>query len=51
MFGLLWASSVTSNNSSTCLGTSLEVQWLELHASPAGGTGSILGQGTGMLQA
>ena len=27
-------------------GTSVVVQWLELHASTAGGTGSILGQGT-----
>lgn len=27
-------------------GTSLVVQWLELHASTTGDTGSILGQGT-----
>ncbi|KAB0357984.1 hypothetical protein FD755_001928 [Muntiacus reevesi] len=26
-----------------CLGTSLAVQWLKLHASTAGGTGSIPG--------
>ena len=26
-------------------GTSVVVQWLELHASTPGGTGSILGQG------
>ena len=33
--------------SKTCLsGTSLEVQWLRLHASTAGGTGLIPGQGT-----
>ena len=28
------------------IGTSLAVQWLKLHASTAGGTGSIPGQGT-----
>ena len=28
------------------MGTSLEVQWLGLHASTAGGMGSIPGQGT-----
>ena len=27
-------------------GTSLEVQWLRLHASNAGGAGSIFGRGT-----
>ena len=27
-------------------GTSLEIQWLRLHASTAGGAGSIPGQGT-----
>ena len=30
----------------TCWETSLVVQWLRLHASTAGGTGSIPGQGT-----
>ena len=33
------------------LGTSLEVQWLGLHASNAGGMGSIPGQGTKTLHA
>ena len=28
------------------LGTSLAAQWLRLHVSPTGGTGSIPGQGT-----
>ena len=32
-------------------GTSLVVQWLELHTSTAGGMGSIPGQGTKILQA
>ena len=32
-------------------GTSLAVQWLGLRASNAGGTGSIPGQGTKILQA
>ena len=31
-------------------GTSLAVQWLELHASTAGGTGLIPGWGTKILQ-
>ena len=31
-------------------GTSLAVQWLRLHAPKAGGTGSIPGQGTKILQ-
>ena len=31
-------------------GTSLVVQWLELHTSTAGGMGSIPGQGTKILQ-
>ena len=33
------------------LGTSLAVQWLRLHASTAGDTGSIPGQGTKILHA
>ena len=33
------------------VGTSLAVQWLRLHASPAGGTGSIPGQETKIRQA
>ena len=32
-------------------GISLAVQWLGLHASTAGGTGSIPGQGTKILHA
>ena len=35
----------------TSSGTSLGVQWLGLHASTAGGTGSIPGRGTEILQA
>ena len=31
-------------------GTSLAVQWLVLYASPAGGTGSILGRGAKILR-
>ena len=33
------------------VGTSLAVQWLGLHASTAGGMGSIPGRGTKILQA
>ena len=33
------------------MGTSLVVQWLRLHASIAGGTGSIPGRGTKILHA
>ena len=33
-----------------CLGTSQAVQWLRLHASTAGGTGLIPGQGTKIPQ-
>ena len=33
------------------LGTTLEVQWLRLHASTAGGAGSIPGQGTKITHA
>ena len=32
-------------------GTSLAVQWLRLHTSTAGGTGSVPGQGTESLHA
>ena len=35
-----------SIHQSTCLGTSLAVQWLRRHTPNAGGTGSIPGQGT-----
>ena len=34
-----------------CLGTSLVVQWLRIHASTAGGPGSIHGRGTKILHA
>ena len=40
-----------SNAKSPALGNSLVVQWLGLHASIAGGPGSIPGQGTRVLQA
>ena len=33
------------------MGTSLVVQWLRLHASNAGGTGSILGRGNNIPHA
>ena len=41
----------TVKASKVTLGTSLEVQWLGLDASTAGGTGSIPGQGTKMPHA
>ena len=40
---------VTIQNIKTLGGTSQAVQWLRLHTSTAGGTGSVPGQGTKIL--
>ena len=39
----------TATNKLTAVGTSLAVQWLRLHASNAGGVGSIPGRTTATL--